>query len=327
MTENPLQHFERVNINFISFSGCDSGFGYGAALRLNKIGFKVFATCMFPNGDGAIGLLQKAEHPTKMIIIKMDITNDKDIEAAYETVTSYMTDSEVLFGLVNNAGIGLSAEFEWGSINDGKKVIEVNFIGVMKVTRQFLPLIRKAKGRILNIESVASLIPCAQAVFYGSSKCGTAGFSDSLRIGMYRFGVSVVSINPWIYKTPLSNSKTLVSQYESSFRNSSEEIRCAYGENFMKKGIAGLNSLYFSTKSNAVHNVVVSALTVYEPDPRYIVAPILLKPLLKWWLWLPKETLEVGYQIHTWLMGTHKAYPEKAIPTKPFTISIEKTEP
>lgn len=302
--------FTYIHTIFV-FLGCDSGFGYEAALRLNKIGFKVFATCMEPIGEGAVGLIHKAEHPTKMIIIKMDVTNDKDIEAAYEIVTSSMTDSEVLFGLVNNAGIGLSAEFEWGpDITAGTKVIEVNFIGIIKVTRQFLPLIRKAKGRILNIESLAALLPIPQSVFYGSSKCGAAGFSDNLRIGMYSFGVSVVSINPWIYKTPLSNSKALVSQYESSFRNSTEEVRNAYGENFMEKGKSTVSSAKLGTKSNAVPNIILKALTVYEPDPRYIVAPMLLQPLIRIWLWLPKETLEVYYQILTWFVGTHKVYPD-----------------
>jgi len=283
---------------------------------------------MEPKGEGAVGLLHKAEHPAKMIIIKMDVTNDKDIETAYEIVRSSMTDSEVLFGLVNNAGIALPAEFEWGpDINAGKKVIEVNFIGVLKVTRQFLPLIRNAKGRILNVESFAALMPMPQGVFYTSSKFGTAGFSGSLRIGMYRFGVSVVSINPWIYKTPLTNSKISVKQYESNFRNSSEEVRNAYGENFMEKGKLGVEASKLGTKSNAVPKVIVSALTVYEPDPRYIVAPMLIQPLIRILLWLPKETIDAGYQIVTWFMGTHKVYPDKRSPTKPFTISIGRNEP
>lgn len=289
--------------------GCDSGFGHKAALLSNKIGFKVFATCIDPNGEGAVELMHKADHPAKMIVIRMDVTKDKDIEAAYEIVKNSMTPSETLFGLVNNAGIAIATEFEWGpDLTDGKSIIEVNLMGMINVTRKFLPLIRLAEGRIINIESLSGLMPTPHSTFYGTSKYGTAGFSDNLRIGMYRFGVSVVSINPWVYKTPISNAKRLVEQYENSFRNSSDEVRIAYGETFMQKAKVAISSSKFGTKSNAVPEVIVSALTVYEPDPRYIVAPMCLQPLLRLLLWLPKETLETHYQLTTWLFGTHKVY-------------------
>lgn len=246
-----------------------------------------------------------------MIVIRMDVTIDKDIEVAYETVLSSMTNTELLFGLVNNAGIAKAAEFEWGpDLTDGMRIIEVNLMGMIKVTRKFLPLLRQAKGRILNIESLSGLMPTPHGTFYGTSKFGAAGFSDNLRIGMYRFGVSVVSINPWLYKTPITNAKMLADQYESSFRNSSEEVRNAYGENFMQKGKTGVSSTKLATKSNAVPDVIVSALTVYEPDPRYIVAPIFLQPALRMMLWLPKETIDAHYQMATWFVGTHKVYPD-----------------
>lgn len=295
----------------ILFLGCDSGFGQKSALLLNKIGFKVFASCIDPNGEGAVELMHKAEHAPKMIVIKMDVTKDKDIDSAYETVKRSMNNSELLFGLVNNAGITITNEFEWGpDLSNGLKVIDVNLTGMIKVTRKFLPLIRQAKGRILNIESVASLLPTPHATFYGISKYGAAGFSDNLRIGMYRFGVSVVSINPWFFKTALNNSKTLSDQYEMSFRNSSEEVRNAYGETYMKKGKKAVSNTKYSVKSDAVPKTIVTALTVYEPDPRYIVSILLQEPALRTLLWLPKETFEVIYQIATWFTRTHKAYPE-----------------
>lgn len=294
-----------------TFLGCDSGFGHEAALLLNKIGFKVFASCIDPNGSGAVELMHKAEHSAKMIVFRMDVTNDKDIEAAYETVNSSMTNSEVLFGLVNNAGIAIANEFEWGpDLSDGKMIIDVNLMGMIKVTRKFLPLIRQAKGRVLNIESLSGLMATPHGIFYGISKYGAVGFSNNLRIAMYRFGVSVVSINPWIYKTAISNAKTLADQYENSFKNSSDEVRSAYGQTFMLKGKVGVSSTKLGIKSNAVPKLIVSALTVYEPDPRYIVAPMFMQPGLRLMLWLPKETLEAYYQIWSWFIGTHKVYPE-----------------
>lgn len=170
-----------------------------------------------------------------MIVIRMDVTNAKDIQAAYETVKSSMANTELLFGLVNNAGISTATELEWGAdLSDGKRVIEVNLMGMIDVTRKFLPLIRQAKGRIINIESVSAFIPIPHSLFYGTSKYGAAGFSENLRIGMHRFGVYVVSVLPFFYNTAINDSARLADCFESSFKSSSMEVRSAYGEKYMQ---------------------------------------------------------------------------------------------
>lgn len=252
-----------------------------------------------------------ADDPKKMVIIGMDVTKDKDIENAYETVKNAMSYSESLFGLVNNAGIAIATEFEFGpDLTDCEKMIDVNLMGMIRVTRKFLPLIRQSKGRIVNVESMAGLLPIPHAIFYGISKTGAAGFSDNLRVGMYRFGVTVVSINPWLYRTAITNTKTLMNQYENNFKTSSEEIRKAYGVKFMQKGKIGVTTASLATKSNAVPNTIVSALTAYEPDPRYMVAPMIFQPMIRVLLWIPRESLEVAFQVATWFFGLDKVYPE-----------------
>lgn len=245
-----------------------------------------------------------------MIVLELDVTKDEHIENAYETVKSSMKRSECLFGLVNNAGIVVAAELDFGpDLSDCKRIIDVNLMGMIKVTRKFLPLIRQSKGRIVNVESLAGLLAIPFTIFYGVSKIAAAGFSDNLRIGMYRFGVSVISINPFLYRTSITNTKTLINQYEKNFRNSSYEIRKTYGEKFIEKGKIGIAVTNFATKSDAVPNCIVKALTAYEPDPRYIVAPTILQPILRSLLWIPRESLEVLYQMGGWLFGTDRVYP------------------
>ncbi|XP_037031337.1 dehydrogenase/reductase SDR family member 9-like [Bradysia coprophila] len=292
-------------------TGCDTGFGHQTALLLNKNGFKVFAACIDSNGEGAIALRHKAHYPAKMIVIRMDVTSDKDIEAAYETVKSSMANGELLFGLVNNAGIAKATEFEWcADIRDGKKVIEVNLMGMIYVTRRFIPLIRQAKGRIINIESVSAFLPTPYSPFYGTSKYGAAGFSENLRVSMHKFGVSVVSLMPFFYKTPICDANRLADEFESSYKTSSEEVRRAYGEQYVKNAQAGMSLTKYAFKSQTVPKVIASALTVYEPDPKYIVAPLLVQPGLRLLLWLPKETRDAYFQLTAWFTGTHKAYPD-----------------
>lgn len=242
----------------------------------------------------------------------MDVTSDKDIADAYETVINSITESEQLFGLVNNAGIARPAEFEWGTdISDGKRVIDVNLMGLMSVTLKFLPLIRQATGRIVNVESGAAIVPIQFGTFYGPSKYGANGFRKNLRIEMFKFGVSVVSILPFFYKTPIINPKILADCFEASYLNSSEEVRRSYGSNYMKRGQRFMHLLRYAPKYSRVPEIVVSALTVHEPDPTYIAAPLLLKPFLKVMTLASNETLNVVYyQFIWWLLGLHKAYPD-----------------
>ncbi|XP_037050917.1 retinol dehydrogenase 16-like [Bradysia coprophila] len=295
----------------VLITGCDSGFGQEASIKLNKLGFKVFATCLDPNGNGAKQLISEAADPNRMVVIGMDVTKDKDIENAYETVKKCMSSSECLFGLVNNAGIAIAGELDFGpDLSDCNKIIDINLMGMIKVTRQFLPLIRKSKGRIVNVESLAGLLPMPYSIFYAVSKTAAAGFSDNLRIGMYRFGVSVVSINPYLYRTSITNAKTLINQYENNYKQSSDEVRQAYGKKFVQRGKIGIAITNFATKSSAVPNTIVNALTVYEPDPRYIVAPKIMEPILRSFLWIPKESLEVFFQMSCWILGTHRVYPD-----------------
>ena len=65
-------------------TGCDTGFGNLLARKLDKAGFKVLACCLFPDGSGAKQL--KADCSSQLKIIKLDVTSDKDVDAAYEVV-------------------------------------------------------------------------------------------------------------------------------------------------------------------------------------------------------------------------------------------------
>ncbi len=294
--------------------GCDSGFGNELATQLNKLGFKVFATCRDQNAEIAKRLIGKAADPKKMVVIVMDVTKDNEIDSAYETVVKSMTSSESLFGLVNNAGLATATEFEFGTdLSDCKKVIDANLIGMMRVTRKFLPLIRQSKGRIVNVESLSGLVPLPFSIFYAVSKAGTVGFSNNLRFSMYKFGVTVVSILPWLHRTPMTNAAAMTNQLENNFRKSPEEVRKAYGEKFIqraKKAVKKILDFGKGNSLNAVPNSIVTALTSYEPDSRYIVAPFQWQLLMRMWLWSSEDTFEVISQITAKAFGVSKVYPE-----------------
>ena len=86
-----------------------------------------------------------------------------------------------LWGLVNNAGISIpSGPNEWLNKEDFAKILNVNLLGVIEVTLSMLPLVRKARGRVVNVSSILGRVSFSGGG-YCISKYGVEAFSDSLR--------------------------------------------------------------------------------------------------------------------------------------------------
>ena len=86
-----------------------------------------------------------------------------------------------LWGLINNAGVpSPPGHYTWSTRDEIRSIIEVNLLGVVEVTNVFLPLIKKAKGRVVNISSALGIISVA-AGGYEMAKHGVEAFSDGLR--------------------------------------------------------------------------------------------------------------------------------------------------
>jgi NAD(P)-dependent dehydrogenase (short-subunit alcohol dehydrogenase family) len=130
--------------------GCDSGFGNRLALKLNEHGFRVYATVLDPSGSGSQNLITNARFTDKTKVLKMDVTNEEEINKTYEEIENDLNNNgEQLWAIVNNAGIACSGHLDWGTLETYKKVVDVNTFGTVRVTRTFLPLIKKSRGNQL----------------------------------------------------------------------------------------------------------------------------------------------------------------------------------
>ncbi|GBL86577.1 Estradiol 17-beta-dehydrogenase 2 [Araneus ventricosus] len=136
----------------VLITGCDTGFGHLLAKHLDSKGFSVIACCLFPNDNGAKELQKSCSERLK--VVGLDVTKDESVSQAKEFVTKNLEDSE-LWAIVNNAGILKGVTIELTSLRDFKDSLEVNTLGVVRVTQAFLPLLRKSKGRVVNLTSVA----------------------------------------------------------------------------------------------------------------------------------------------------------------------------
>ena len=193
--------FPPPNINssgkYVLITGCDSGFGHALAIDLDKQGFNVFAGVYKPDNIELLG-----HHLSRRsTVFSLDITNPKDIDAAYDLVkgkTSY------LHALVNNAGIGKGGLVDWTTLDFLRETMEVNFFGHVAMTKKFLPLLMAQRdSRVVNICSVAGYLASPAMSAYCSSKFALEAFSDSLRREMYVWGMHVSIIEPGFMRTPI----------------------------------------------------------------------------------------------------------------------------
>lgn len=172
----------------IIVTGASSGIGKATAIHLDKLGFRVFAGVRKESDGKAL----EKEAAGRLKAILLDVTDDASIAAAVDTVTG-ATDGK-LSGLVNNAGVSLSGPLELVPMKDIRQVIDVNTVGLLAVTKAFIPLLREGRGRIVNVSSGHGLLAVPDKSVYAASKFAVQAISDSLRVELRPFGISVSSL-------------------------------------------------------------------------------------------------------------------------------------
>ncbi|XP_054871406.1 retinol dehydrogenase 1 isoform X2 [Amphiprion ocellaris] len=161
----------------VFITGCDSGFGNLLARQLDRKGFHVIAACLTEKGAADLG----AAASPRLKTLLLDVTDGSSIRKAVEFVSREVSERG-LWGLVNNAGRSIPiGPTEWMQLEDFKKVLDVNLIGVVDVTLHFLPLLKKARGRVVNVASILGRLSLTGGG-YCLSKWGVEAFSDSLRL-------------------------------------------------------------------------------------------------------------------------------------------------
>uniref|UniRef100_A0A8U7P049 Uncharacterized protein n=1 Tax=Corvus moneduloides TaxID=1196302 RepID=A0A8U7P049_CORMO len=255
------QTVPRLSEKHVLITGCDSGFGNLLARQLDARGLRVLAACLTEAGAAQL----RAATSNRLQTVLLDVTSSKSIADVTAWVRERVGDRG-LWGLVNNAGIAIpTAPNEWLTKEDFVKVLNVNLVGLVEVTLSLLPLVRRARGRVVNVASVMGRVS-----FFGGGYCiskyGVEAFSDSLRLEMSSFGVKVCVIEPGYFKTMITNTENLEKNFISSWQKLPEEIKASYGEvvamlKVMQKG--------YNSDLSLVTNCMEHALTSLHPRTRY----------------------------------------------------------
>ncbi len=179
-------------------TGASTGIGRATALHLETLGFDVFAGVRREEDGERVA----ADSSGRCVPVLCDITDQAAIDAVAQRLTGELGDAG-LHGLVNNAGIAQPAPIEIIPIDDFRNQLEVNLVGQVAVTQAMLPLLRRARGRIVNVGSVGGRVAGPALGAYAASKFALEGLSDSLRKELHPWGIQVSVVEPGAISTEI----------------------------------------------------------------------------------------------------------------------------
>ncbi|XP_034428117.1 D-beta-hydroxybutyrate dehydrogenase, mitochondrial [Hippoglossus hippoglossus] len=265
---------EQVSGRAVFITGCDSGFGHALAKHLHRLGFTVFAGCFLKDkgGEGAKEL--EEFHSDRMKLVQLDVCSEEQVNQAVEFIKENLEDSERgLWAVVNNAGVSTFGEVEFTSMDTYKKVSEVNLWGTIRVTKAVLPLIRRAKGRVVNLASLYGRMGNVMRSPYCVSKYGVEAFSDCLRYEMKSWGVKVSIVEPgnFIPATSILTRDIVASTANKLWSEAPSIVKDDYGKAHFEQHTALMRSFCSSgLKSMApVLDDITDAIMSKHPYARY----------------------------------------------------------
>jgi len=248
------------NKKSILITGASSGIGKALALYLDKMGFMVFSGVRTQKDIKKL----KEQGSDRLQPILLDVTKIDTIKYAVNIIEK--EGEYQFFALINNAGIGLRGVLEVTPIGEVRKLFDTNVIGLYSVTQLFLPLLRKNKGRIINIGSETGLTAVPNGSAYSASKFAVRAISDSLRLELIPFGIFVVYIAPTSTESDIWDKSTV---YRNELKKRiSSELYEAY-KYFFKATEREVVEIIKPIPTIVVVKDIVSAITSLKPQYEY----------------------------------------------------------
>jgi NAD(P)-dependent dehydrogenase (short-subunit alcohol dehydrogenase family) len=172
----------------VLITGCSSGIGFAAAEHLRGRGWRVIASARKPADV-------KRLHGLGFDAVRLDVADSASVARAL--AETYTLTGGVLDALVNNAGIAIPGAMEDLSRDNLQHQFDVNFFGLMELTRGVLPAMRRrGRGRIVMISSILGRVALPWRGAYNASKFALEGAADTLRLELRGTGIHVSLVNP-----------------------------------------------------------------------------------------------------------------------------------
>ncbi|MFI9810128.1 SDR family NAD(P)-dependent oxidoreductase [Streptomyces sp. NPDC052301] len=186
----------------VLITGTSSGIGLAAAVAAARAGWRTVATLRDTTRAGALREAAAAAG-VELDIRQLDVTDEASVTAAVDGV---IADYGRLDAVVNNAGAGHLGTLENDSVEDIRNVMEVNFFGVLSVSKAALPHLRATGGRLITVTSVGGVVGQPFNEAYCAAKFAVEGYMESLAPVARSLGVSVTVVEPGAVATEFVNN-------------------------------------------------------------------------------------------------------------------------
>ncbi|MDQ1162571.1 NAD(P)-dependent dehydrogenase (short-subunit alcohol dehydrogenase family) [Chryseobacterium sp. SORGH_AS 447] len=187
----------------IFITGASSGIGKATAKFFQEKDWNVIATMRNPEKETELNQLEN------VTLLPLDVTNFEQIQSAVKEATSKNTIDVVL----NNAGYGTVGALEGTTDQEIQQVINTNLLGVIRLTKEFIPHFRENKGVFITVSSIGGLVAYPFFSLYHATKWAIEGWTESLAFELNQLGIQVKTVQPGPTKTDFVGRSLVVPEH------------------------------------------------------------------------------------------------------------------
>lgn len=237
----------------IFITGASSGLGKATAKLFAARGWQVIATMRHPERETELAQLAGVQ------LLPLDVTDPAQIEATVQRAIA-LHPVDVVF---NNAGYGLIGALEAVSDEQITHLLHTNLLGVIRVTKAFLPYLRaKRSGRIISTTSIGGLIAFPLYSIYHAAKWAVEGWSESMSFELAPYNIGIKTVSPGGIATDFTGRSLQVAEHEAYAALLQKLLASQSGE----------QQAHFSSPE-AIAEVVYEAATDQKDQLRYQAGP------------------------------------------------------
>lgn len=245
-----------MNSKVALVTGASSGIGEATALKLNQLGYTVYAAARRTDRMKAL-----AEVGIK--ILSMDVTDEASMQAG---IARIIAESGRIDVLVNNAGYGSYGAVEDVPLDEARAQFDVNVFGAVRLIQLATPFMRRQRsGTVINITSMGGKIHTPLGAWYHGTKFALEAISDCLRLELKPFGIDVVIIEPGGIKTEwasIASEKLLQTSGHGSYATQASA---------MANSMVSEQSRKMQSSSSVIADTIAKAVLSKKPKTRYAV--------------------------------------------------------
>src|SRR5215467_11646846 len=249
-------------MKYVLVTGASTGIGEACALRLDRLGHRVYAGVRSEKHAAAL----REQGSDRIVPVFLDVTDQEQIDAVAKQIAD---DGGSLDGVVNNAGIGRGGPLEYLPLETWREQLEVNVLGQVAVTKAVLPFIRAAGGRIVFIGSIGGRVATMLMGPYAASKFAIEAIGESLRSELHPWDIKVSVVEPGAIKTAIWDKGR--QEADRLERVLPDEARTRYARHIaaIRKGIEMQDRQ--GASPDTVAAAVEHAMFSRRPKTRYLV--------------------------------------------------------